>query len=100
MPQKIRMKRLLNREIERYGEELNTNEVMKEKSKAFLEWAEKYDDERFDGHSISQHKNWIEAMDCSVIELNGNLTNDERQEIILRKTEDYRQQLSMKGRGV
>ncbi len=90
VPKKIRMKRLLNREIELYGEELNTNEVKKEDFKTFLEWAEKYDDERFDGQSISQHKNWIEIMDCSVIELNGNLTNSERQKIILRKIEDYR----------
>ena len=89
VPQKIRMKRLLAREIERYGEALNTNEAAKEKSKAFLEWAKTYDDETNDGASISQHKNWIELMDCPVIEINGDFTNEEIQEILLKEIEDY-----------
>ena len=86
------MKRLLNREIVRYGEALKTNEAVKERSKLFLEWAEKYDDETNNGHSISQHKNWIALMDCAVIELMGDLTNDEREIIVLNRVEDYRRQ--------
>ena len=85
----VRMKRLLNREIERYGEALNTNEIVKKSSKAFLEWAEKYDDEKNNGHSIRQHKDWIKAMDCPVIKVNGNLTNDERLIIILQKIRNF-----------
>lgn len=49
----------------------------------------KYDDETFNGHSIRQHKNWMEEMDCAVIEINGDFTNNERELIILKKTEDY-----------
>ncbi|MGB1217432.1 MAG: AAA family ATPase, partial [Saprospiraceae bacterium] len=88
---KVRMKRLLNREIERYGAELYTNEKIKEKSKIFLNWAEKYDDETNDGHSIRQHKNWIELLNCAVIEVIGDLTNDERLIIILKKIENHQQ---------
>lgn len=85
VPQEIRMQRLLNREIERYGEALNTNEATKKKSKEFLEWAASYHD---DGHSL-RHKNWIDRMDCDVINVNGDLTNDERLSIVLEKIGGY-----------
>jgi adenylate kinase family enzyme len=77
LPKDIRMKRLANREIDRYGEELNTNPEMREKSKAFLKWAEEYDDETSDRHSITQHRNWIKVLDCPIIEFKDDLTTDE-----------------------
>ena len=91
VPKDIRMKRLLNREIERYGEALNTNEKIKATSKEFLEWAATYDDQLGDGASIHQHKNWIEKMDCPVIEVTGDLTNKERLRIILEKINSVKQ---------
>ena len=85
LPKQIRMKRLLAREIERYGKALNTNPEIKAKSKAFLEWAAKYDDKTFDGRSISQHRNWIKLLTCEMIELNGDLTNDDRLNAVIQK---------------
>jgi len=35
-------------------------------------------DKTNDGHSISQHEDWVELMDCAVIKINGDLTNEER----------------------
>ena len=90
LPKTIRMNRLKNRELERYGEGLKTNLALKEKSKAFLQWAEKYDDEKTEGHSINQHRNWIKVLDCPVIELNDDLTNLERLMAIIKKMEDYK----------
>ena len=85
LPKAIRMERLSKREIERYGETLTTNKKMREKSIAFLEWATKYDDPTFDGHSITQHQNWVKNLDCPVVEINGDLTNEERLNIVLKK---------------
>ena len=88
LPKEIRMKRLLNREKDRYGEALNTNEEIKAKTKAFLEWAGKYDDINFQGRSIKLHRDWLELMDCEVVELNGDLTNEERLNVIVEKIKD------------
>lgn len=85
LPKTVRMKRLQNREIERYGDELITNEEIKKKSIAFLEWAEKYDDETSDRLRIKEHQNWIEELDCSIIEINRDLTKDEMIKVIIKK---------------
>lgn len=89
LPKAIRMRRLLNREIERYGEMLKTNPIISAKSKAFLEWAEKYDAEDFDGRSIRQHKQWMSVMSYAVLELDGDLTPQERQTLVLHKIEQF-----------
>ncbi len=89
LPKEIRMKRLLDREIERYGETLTKNQEIKTKAKVFLEWAGKYDDITFNGRSIKLHRDWIELLDCEVIELNGDLTNNERMKNVIKKIVDY-----------
>ena len=88
IPKKVRMARLLNREKDRYGAKLKTNLEMKNKSIEFLEWAEKYDDELNPGHSITQHLDWIKALNCPVVELTGELTNEMRLKITLDRLKD------------
>lgn len=85
LPKTIRMERLKKREIEMYGEKLKSDNEIISKSKEFLEWAEKYDDESFDGRNITQHKKWIELLDCNIIEIEGDMTNDERMEIVTKR---------------
>lgn len=87
LPKAVRMKQLLNREIERYGEALTTDKVVQETSRIFLEWAAGYDDENNEGASIKQHRDWIAEMDCEVIEVSGDLTSEERLAIILKEIE-------------
>ena len=72
------MERLQKREVERYGDQLITNQKIKTNSKLFLEWAEKYDDENFTGRSISVHRDWMEALSCEVVKLEADLSNDTR----------------------
>lgn len=83
LPLAIRMKRLLKREKERYGPGFETDEAILLKSKAFLDWAAKYDDPTFDGRSIRQHRDWIARMNFEVLELNGDLTNERRQQLVV-----------------
>ncbi len=83
LPPNIRMERLINRETERYGERLKSDIEIKKKSQAFLKWAERYDDKSFDGRSIVQHKEWIKLLKCKTIEIEGDLSNDERMKIVI-----------------
>ena len=78
IPKKIRMERLLNREREIYGNELNTNKAIQAKSKAFLEWAEQYDDPTFEGRSIRKHQKWVKSLTCEVIKIEGDTTVEQR----------------------
>ncbi|MEM9884692.1 MAG: AAA family ATPase [Bacteroidota bacterium] len=94
LPKAIRMDRLRKREQERYGKTLETDQAIKEKSKAFLAWAGKYDDEKFNGRTITQHRKWISMLNCEVLEIHGDLTNGERQDRIIECLEDFRQKLT------
>lgn len=85
LPPKIRLERLKNREIERYGTQLETDKKIAQQSKDFLAWAEKYDNPAFNGRSISQHRNWINLLDCPILEITEDLTNEERMEIVFEK---------------
>ncbi|WP_296383543.1 hypothetical protein [Winogradskyella sp.] len=67
----MRMHRLRDREIERYGDQLFTNKRIQENSKAFLEWANKYEDPNFNGRSLKIYKDWIKKVDCPVLRLDG-----------------------------
>ncbi|MEQ9443307.1 MAG: AAA family ATPase [Cyclobacteriaceae bacterium] len=85
LPQEIRMERLKKREAERYGDLLLTDQATIENSKAFLAWAKKYDDEGFDGRSLKIHRNWIKALKCPVLSLDGDLTLPERIQKVMTK---------------
>jgi adenylate kinase family enzyme len=84
IPHKLRMKRLWLREIERYGDALKTDPIIIETSKEFLDWAAQYDDPTFDGKSITQHRNWIKALTCPTLELDGDFTNEYRIQEVLK----------------
>lgn len=67
----IRIDRLKKRESERYGEKLIIDEKTKQTSKAFLEWANEYDNPNFSGRSLKIHNDWIDLLDCKVIRIDG-----------------------------
>ena len=66
-----RMERLKDRETERYGDQLFSDKQIQENSKAFLEWANKYEDPNFNGRSLKIHEDWIEKVNCPVFRLDG-----------------------------
>ena len=83
LPMEIRMKRLEKREIERYGDLLFTDEATRENSKAFLDWAQRYDDENFKGRSKYIHEEWMKLLSCPVLKLMGELELKEQVDKIL-----------------
>ncbi len=77
------MKRLDKREIERYGDSLITDEATRENSKAFLDWAQRYDDANFKGRSKYIHEEWMKLLSCPVLKLMGELELKEQMDKIL-----------------
>lgn len=83
IPPEIRMDRLKKREIERYGQLLQESEDQQKKTQEFLDWAAQYDDPTFEGRSITQHRRWIQALTCEVLELDGDFTNPVRMQQVV-----------------
>ncbi len=81
----VRMERLKKRETERYGEKLLNDKKVRENSKAFLEWANQYENPNFDGRTFKVHSNWIESLVCKVLRLNGANQLNSNVEIILNE---------------
>ena len=86
IPHKIRMERLKQREIDRYGKALES-EYRQKKMQDFLDWAAQYDDPSFNSRNIAQHRRWIELLQCEVLELDGDFTNEARMQKVLNKVE-------------
>jgi hypothetical protein len=61
----LRMKRLRQREIARYGE------VDDDAHRAFFEWARRYDDPTFPGRSRLRHERWLTMTSRPVLRLDG-----------------------------
>lgn len=80
----IRMQRLQNREIERYGDRLFSDKQTQENSKAFIQWANKYEDSNFSGRSLKIHENWIKKVDCPILRLDGSDSLNDKTEYIFK----------------
>ncbi|WP_299246784.1 AAA family ATPase [uncultured Aquimarina sp.] len=80
-----RMERLKKRETERYGEKLLTDKNIQQNSKAFLEWANQYENPNFDGRTLKIHNKWIELLNCKVLRLSGATELNSKVEIILNE---------------
>lgn len=65
----IRLQRLKQREKERYGDALETDIAISERSSAFLAWATRYDDFKFTGRSIKIHRDWLASLSCEILEI-------------------------------
>lgn len=78
-----RMERLKAREIERYGEKLLTDISIQQNSKAFLEWANQYENPNFNGRSLKVHADWIRLLKCKILRLDGGMDLSKKVEIVL-----------------
>ncbi|WP_299897282.1 AAA family ATPase [uncultured Aquimarina sp.] len=73
-----RMNRLIQREQERYGTLLLHDKSTQEHSKAFLSWANQYENPDFDGRTLKVHLQWIERLNCKVIKIRGEIPLKEK----------------------
>lgn len=78
IPPDIRLGRLRQREHERYGERIMPGGDMYEKSQAFPDWAESYDDGDLDMRSRRLHKAWFSTLPCPIVCIEGEYTIEEQ----------------------
>lgn len=70
-PADVRMSRLRARETARYGAAIEPGGIMHENSRAFLEWAAKYDEPHFEGRSLAVRNRWLAMQFAPVLRLDG-----------------------------
>jgi hypothetical protein len=66
VPAKIRVARLREREMQRFGCVDPT----------FLAWAAQYDEGRQEGRSLARHEAWLATRSCPVLRLDGDLSTE------------------------
>jgi len=84
VPASERMKRLYQRELQRYSaERISPGGDLYETQKEFLEYAAKYDSAGMGMRSLALHNEWLKQVKCPIIRIEGEQSNDERIEISL-----------------
>jgi adenylate kinase family enzyme len=83
-PKDIRLKRLKDREFQRYGDEILPGGRKFEESKAFLEWASLYDEAGLEVRSKSLHDHWMSDLNCPILRIEGDLSVKERVNSVLK----------------
>jgi len=82
-PKDIRISRLVKREKERYGLEVEPSGRRYESFNEFIEWAEKYDEAGVEIRSRKLHDLWLSKLECPVLRIEGDMTVEERMNTII-----------------
>ena len=69
---KIRVERVQNRELERFGSV----------DPKFIEWLSEYDTGPSEGRSLVRHNDWLSNRKCKVVRIEGDLSVQERVDIV------------------
>jgi adenylate kinase family enzyme len=86
VPAEVRIERVLRRERQRYGNDVDPGGRMHESHKAFIAWARGYDKPDFESRSLVRHRAWLERMACPVVEIAGAPTAGESLERVMSAT--------------
>lgn len=79
LPQPLRLHRLQQRELERYGNVIFTDPTRAEQTRTFLAWAAGYDDNSCGGsRNLANHTEWLGQFTCPVLELRGDFSVAQR----------------------
>ncbi|MDR3715484.1 MAG: hypothetical protein P4L51_21965 [Puia sp.] len=83
IPPGVRIRRLQQREQERYGDVLFLDPERRRLYEAFIDWASGYDDNSLSGRTLAAHEKWMRELDCPVLELREDISTEERVEAII-----------------
>jgi adenylate kinase family enzyme len=83
LPKEIRMQRLVSREKERAGKEIEPDGRLYQKYCAFMAWARQYDEAGLDVRSRTLHNLWLSKLSCDVLRIEGDKSVEERLKIVL-----------------
>jgi len=76
IPSDIRIKRLKQRDVQRYGNLINEGEKRHKMHVDFIEWASKYDSGDVNIRSRKSHEIWLEKASCKVLRIEGDFELD------------------------
>ena len=83
LPKKIRIERLVAREIRSFGKEaISKGGDMYEIHKKFIDWAKKYDTAGMDIRSRRRHEAWLSKSKLPVLRIEGDINIDEKLEMV------------------
>jgi len=86
IPAEIRLQRLKERELQRYGEIINTDAERVRLYHEFMEWAADYDNHTgIANRTLKAHEEWLNKISAPKLELRGDMTVDERLTLVLDK---------------
>ena len=74
VPQEIRIKRLLEREKTRCPESFIEGTLRNSQFNEFIDWAKKYDNGGMEVRSLYMHKQWLDKLNCPVLQIEGDLS--------------------------
>ena len=83
VPPDVRLERIMERERQRYGADIDPGGRMHENHKVFVDWARGYDTADSEGRSHARHRAWIDNLPCPVVEITGVPTVEESVECVL-----------------
>ena len=86
--QEIRIKRLLAREKERYGNRIEIGNDMYEIHKEFIEWNKKYETGGMEMRSRKKELSWISDVNCKIIKLEQDKKPEEELKIVSEEIEN------------
>jgi len=69
VPQDMRIERLKQREVERYGQDVLPDGIRYESANEFIKWAAGYDSGLLTGRSLPRHEKWMDELDCEVLKI-------------------------------
>jgi len=84
IPKDIRINRLIEREKQIYGENIEPGGKKYNQFLEFIEWASKYDDGDIDIRSKALHEEWLSSLKCPVARIEGDLSVEERMNSVLK----------------
>jgi len=89
IPSSIRMERLEKREFKRYGDVIYSDPERKQQFEDFMKWAADYDNcTGIANRNFEAHKNWLGSINFDILEISGDLTLEQRIDIIVKKIEE------------
>ncbi|ALS78750.1 hypothetical protein FQ085_16110 [Planococcus sp. ANT_H30] len=78
IPSEVRLARLQEREIERYGNAVSPSGSRYEESQVFLKWASLYDHAGMEVRSKALHEQWMAELSCPLLRIEGDYSIEER----------------------
>jgi adenylate kinase family enzyme len=83
IPQDIRLDRIIKREKQRYGKEIEAGGSMYESHLEFVDWASQYDKGDLNIRSKALHEKWISELNCQLLRLEGDFKLEEKVQKVL-----------------